>query len=296
MDKRQSTTIIPIAAILCVMVLLGGCDKLTEPLYDGDTVQDSQQYGSYNDNPPVVNNDQGPSVDDDQDPPVNNDPNPPADNNQNPSGGPALKIPPGQTFTGAIVTRGKDTYYFVDTIPLRAEGGSPLSGYTWSVAHLSALPVGTAVDPLTGMFHSNGGQLMPGTHKFEMTVSDGSRTATGSFALVVNKGDMVPVASFQQPAFDTISLPDAKTGWGYGATLRAFGNGPLPWTWRLASGKLPEGMDISPTTGVLRGTPFSSASGKTYEFTISVKDKDGKGAVIMVPRGNPPAYTISVPR
>ena len=171
-----------------------------------------------------------------------------------------------------------------------------MSGYTWSVDHLSALPVGTAVDPLTGMFHSNGGQLMPGTHTFGMMVSDGSRTATGSFTFVVNKGDMVPVASFQQPAFNTIPLPDAKTGWGYGATLRAFGNGPLPWTWRLASGNLPEGMSIEKSTGVVIGTPFSSAANKTFEFTISVKDKDGKEAIIMAPSGNPPAYTISVPR
>ncbi|MEK6961552.1 MAG: Ig domain-containing protein [Nanoarchaeota archaeon] len=280
MDKKQSMAIIPIVAIVCAMVILNGCDKLTEPLYQEDTAQDSQQSSSYNNNQLVVSDNQNPSVDGDQ----------------NPSGGPALQIPPGQTFTGAIVTRGAQTYYFVDNIPLRAQGGSPLSGYTWSVAHLSALPVGTAVDPLTGMFHSNGGQLMSGTHKFEMTVSDGSRTATGFFTFVVNKGDMVPVASFQQPAFDTIPLPDAKTGAGYGATLRAFGNGPLPWAWRLATGKLPEGMDISPTTGVVRGTPFSSTSGKTYEFTISVKDKDGKEAIIMAPSGSPPIYKISVPR
>lgn len=194
------------------------------------------------------------------------------------------------------MTRGKDTYYYVDTIPLRAEGGSPKPGYTWSVASLSALPVGTAVDPLTGMFKSNGGQLLQGTHKFDMVVSDGSRTATGSFTFTVEKGDMVPVASFQQPAFEDISLPDAKSGSGYGATLRSFGKGALPWTWSIVSGNLPAGLTLDKTTGVVHGTPFSSSAGKSYWFMISVTDKDGNQAAILAPSGNAPRYTISVPK
>ncbi|GAG59033.1 unnamed protein product, partial [marine sediment metagenome] len=105
-------------------------------------------------------------------------------------GTPELYIPVGQSLTGAIQVRGSDTYYSVNIETLRAYGGAPLSGYTWTVASLSALPPGTTVDPLTGIFHSSGGMLVPGTHTFDMTVSDGSRTATGTFTFVVNTGEI----------------------------------------------------------------------------------------------------------
>jgi hypothetical protein len=203
-------------------------------------------------------------------------------------------IPEGQYLTGSIVERGKEIYYYVDTQSLRAYGGAPLSGYTWSVASLSALPAGTTVDPLTGMFKSNGAALMPGTFTFDMVVSDGSKTATGSFSFTVQKGEFAPVEVFEQPALVTIPLPDAKTGKGYGASLWAAGQGELPWTWSLATGELPQGLAIDPIKGVIRGTPFSSAAGKTYEFTINVVDKTGQAAILPAQRA--PVYVISVPR
>ena len=212
------------------------------------------------------------------------------------SGTPDLYIPVGQSLTGAIQVRGSDTYYSVDSETLRAYGGAPLSGYTWTVASLSALPPGTAVDPLTGIFHSSGGKLVSGTYTFDMTVSDGSRTATGTFTFVVNTGEIVPVAVFQQPAVSFIPLPDANTGYGYGASLWALGNDTLPWSWYLATGELPPGLVIDQAKGVVRGTPHSSAAGNTYSFTITVKDKTGEEALIVGPGLQPPTYTISVPR
>jgi hypothetical protein len=205
-----------------------------------------------------------------------------------------LYIPEGQYLTGAINIRGDEISYSVDTQILRAYGGSPLSGYTWSVDSLSILPPGTAVDPLTGMFHHSGGMLVAGTYTFRMKVSDGSKTATGAFSFVVNSGEIVGVEEFEQPAISVIQLPDAVTGKGYGATLWASGNGVLPWSWHLNSGELPEGLVIDPAKGIVRGTPFPSAAGKTYSFTISVKDKTGKEA--LTPAGILPTYTIYVPR
>lgn len=206
----------------------------------------------------------------------------------------SLYIPPGQQFTGGIQTRGAVTNYFIDTAPLCAYGGSPLSGYTWSVANLSALPVGTTFDPLTGMFHASGGTLLAGTHNFKMEVSDGSTTATGSFSLLVRTGEMLPVAQFQQSGAATIPLPNAGSGVGYGASLWAMGSNELPWTWTVSGGVLPPGMTLDRSTGVVRGTPLSSAVGNTYRFTISVKDKTGKEAVSLSPNGQPPMYTILV--
>ncbi len=209
----------------------------------------------------------------------------------------SLYIPEGQTLSGIIQVIGSTTNYFVETATLLAYGGAPLAGYTWSVASLSALPAGTTVDPLTGIFHGSGGILLPGTHTFKMVVSDGSTTATGSFSFVVKTGDeFVGITVFSQPAVSTIALPDANTGVGYGASLRAFGRGDLKWSWYLGTGELPPGLEIDRSRGIVWGTPFSSAAGNTYGFTITVKDKNGTEAAIGGFRDNPPTYTISVPK
>lgn len=206
----------------------------------------------------------------------------------------ALYVPQGQQFTGAIQVRADKTYYSIDTAPLCAYGGAPLSGYTWKVANLSVFPPGTSVDPLTGMFHASGGTLLPGTHKFNMEVSDSSKTAIGAFSFTVATGEILGVAQFQQSGAPTIPLPDAKTGVGYGASLWAVGDSELPWSWYLRTGELPPGMAIDRASGVVRGTPFSSAAGNTYKFTVTVKDKTGKEAISVSPDRQPPTYTISV--
>jgi hypothetical protein len=200
----------------------------------------------------------------------------------------------GQTLTGMIVhTSGGGTLYYVNNETLLARGGSPLSGYTWSVDNLSAMPAGTIVSPLTGIFQSNGGALVAGTHQFNMKVSDGSKTATGTFTFVVSEYQgFGPLAVFQQPmGVFNITLPDANTGDGYGASLWALGDGALPWSWYLGSGEIPPGLVIDQANGVVRGTPNSSAAGKSYTFTITVKDKNGETAV-----DDGLSYHINVPK
>ena len=196
------------------------------------------------------------------------------------SGSPALIIP-GQNVRAMIVNLSNGKEYYVVNETLLARGGTPLSGYTWSVANLSAMPSGTIVNPLTGIFQSSGGILVNGTHKFRMTASDGSRTATAEFTLIVEEyNGFGPLAVFQQPlGIHNIYLPDAIAGYGYGASLWALGDGELPWSWYLESGNLPEGLVIDQANGLVRGTPSSSASGNTYTFTVKVKDSNGEEAV-----------------
>ena len=188
----------------------------------------------------------------------------------------------GQTLTGMIVhLNNGTTEYYVNNETLLARGGAPLSAYTWSVANLSAMPAGTIVEPLTGIFKSNGGILVAGSHQFKMTVSDGSHTTTGNFTFNVQEyQDFGPLAVFQQPlGVFNINLPDANSGYGYGASLWALGNGSLPWSWYLESGELPPGLVIDQANGIVRGTPNSSAAGTTYNFTVRVKDKDNNTAL-----------------
>jgi hypothetical protein len=155
------------------------------------------------------------------------------------------------------------------------------------------MPAGTIVSPLTGIFQSNGGALIVGTHQFTMKVSDGSKTATGTFTFVVNEYQgFGPLAVFQQPmGVFNINLPDANTGKGYGSSLWALGDGTLPWSWYLASGELPPGLSIDQANGVVHGTPNSSAAGNNYTFTVNVKDTNGETAV-----NDGLSYHINVPK
>lgn len=205
----------------------------------------------------------------------------------------ALYVPNGQQFTGGIQTQGGgQASYFVDKAPLCAYGGSPVSGYKWSIAPGSTLPPGTTFDPTTGMFYQGGSgvAIVAGTHTFKMVVSDGFTTATGTFSLVVNTGPILATATFQKSLAADIPLPDANTGIGYGVSLRAIGNGALPWAWSIMSGDLPPGLGLNSTSGVVYGTPLSSATGKTYKFRISVKDGLGVDAI------GEPTYSIFVPK
>jgi hypothetical protein len=178
---------------------------------------------------------------------------------------------------------------------LLAEGGSPLSGYTWTVAPGNTLPVGTNVNVLTGVFWGSGAGLTPGTYPFTMQVSDASTTATGTITLVVEQhGDIVPFPEFQQ-RIDTAEIPlmDARAGHPYGASLYVLGGQP-PYSWAEDTsypGRTDfdlSGLTIDATRGVVRGTPMSSAAGKTLRFRVVVHDSAGDTAI------GEPVYTIAV--
>jgi hypothetical protein len=177
---------------------------------------------------------------------------------------------------------------------LIAYGGEPLSGYTWTVSSGSAFPSGTTVEPLTGVFKGAGGtfSLRGGSYSFRMDVSDGSHTATGTITLVVteaNSGSPSPSAVFQQPIWTNLIFLYATTDEGYGASLYVMGGIP-PYSWSVATGSLPPGLVLDASRGVVRGTPFSSASGQVYDFTVKVTDSSGSTAV------GSPLYKITVIR
>lgn len=186
---------------------------------------------------------------------------------------------------------------------LIAFGGSPPAGYTWTLSPGSTFPPGTTVEPLTGIFKWTGGVLIPGTHSFTMTVSDGSRTAQGTFTFRVNdlRGGRIcgaPAQPFtQSPAGPARTLPDAVAGRAYGSSLfvQVGWTGSissrslhLPLRWSLLSGALSPGLVIDMSRGVVRGTPLSSALGQTFTFRVQVENDAGEVA------SDGPVYSITV--
>lgn len=73
-------------------------------------------------------------------------------------------------------------------------------------------------------------------------------------------------------------LPQGVLGTQYTGTLTATG-GTAPYTWSLSSGKLPAGLSLAPSTGVISGTPTANGS---YSFSVSVSDSGSQSATTTV--------------
>jgi len=63
-------------------------------------------------------------------------------------------------------------------------------------------------------------------------------------------------------------LPSGTIGVPYSVLLEADG-GTQPYTWSIAGGALPPGLNINPTTGEISGTPTTAG---TFGFTVQVED------------------------
>lgn len=74
-------------------------------------------------------------------------------------------------------------------------------------------------------------------------------------------------STLSAPTITTTSLPQAKVGISYSATLTATG-GLAPYTWSINDGALPPGLSLS-KTGSITGSPTASG---TFKFTALVTD------------------------
>jgi len=73
----------------------------------------------------------------------------------------------------------------------------------------------------------------------------------------------------------TTSLANGTVGTNYLATVSATG-GVTPYTWSIASGTLPPGLALNPSTGVISGTPTTRGP---WSFTVRVQDSQSPPAI-----------------
>jgi hypothetical protein len=148
---------------------------------------------------------------------------------------------------------------------LAANGGTP--PYNWSVSS-GQLPPGLALDSAAGLIA--GLPSATGQYSFSLQVQDSAsspRSATKSFQITVNN----PSTALR---ITTTALADGRLRTPYEASLSASG-GVTPYAWSVFSGRLPDGLSLSPATGVISGTP--SAKG-TFSFGAKVQDSVGEAA------------------
>ena len=150
---------------------------------------------------------------------------------------------------------------------LAADGG--VTPYTWSII-AGNLPRGLSLNTNTGAIIGtpSGG----GTSNFTVQVTDSnSPPANASAPLSITVIAAVPLS------ITTTSLPAGMTGTAYSANLTAIG-GVSPYTWSMASGSLPPGLQLNQTTGAIFGTPTTAG---TSNFTVQVADSETPPAIIV---------------
>jgi hypothetical protein len=96
-------------------------------------------------------------------------------------------------------------------------------------------------------------------------------TGCGASGPKTTSGGASPSSSSSSNLTISTSLPAGTVGTSYSATVAVAG-GAAPYTFTLASGELPKGLNLGDSSGTISGMP--SASGNS-SFTISVSDSNG---------------------
>ncbi|HSY13214.1 MAG TPA: Ig domain-containing protein [Verrucomicrobiae bacterium] len=137
---------------------------------------------------------------------------------------------------------------------LAASGGEP--PYTWSITS-GTLPPGLTLSSAGAI---SGIPTVAGSYPITIQVTDQfQNTASKSLSLTVAQGSLL---------ITTANLPNGTQGVGYSATLGAAGGEP-PYTWSVATGTLPDGLNVDPNSGVISGTPTTPGNS---QFTMQVTD------------------------
>jgi hypothetical protein len=92
----------------------------------------------------------------------------------------------------------------------------------------------------------------------------------------------------------TCAASAASEGVAYSSTVGATG-GTAPYTFSVASGSLPQGLTLNPSTGAITGTPTTAG---TYSYTVKVTDSKGNTAASAscgITVTAPPTLTIACP-
>lgn len=159
-------------------------------------------------------------------------------------------------ITTTAVASGTDGTGYTQT--LAATGG--VSPYSWAITS-GSLPAGVKLSS-AGVL--SGTPTVSGSFSFGVTVTDTESTAqkaSSTFKLTLS-------AAIPPLTISTATLPAGTDGIAYSNPMAATG-GTKSYTWSISAGKLPAGLTLAATTGVISGTPTTAG---TSTFTAKVTD------------------------
>jgi len=152
----------------------------------------------------------------------------------------------------------------VTTSPLSATISSGTS-YQFTATVRETSNVGVTWSATKGTISTNGvfvaPQAMASTTVAVTATSTADPSKQSSSTVTV-----LPVST--QPVITSNTVPSAIVGQSYMSVLQASG-GTSPYTWSLASGALPQGLQLDSATGTISGTPVQSGN---FSFAANVTD------------------------
>jgi hypothetical protein len=147
---------------------------------------------------------------------------------------------------------------------LSATGDIPI---TWSISAAGELPDGLTLDETTGVI--SGIPTTVGDSTFTVKASNEIGNVTKNFTITIN---LEPIAPDITPA----DLPVGTVGVAYSQTLSATGDAPITWSY---NGRLPAGLTLDETTGVISGTPTTA---ETAAFTVKAENAEGNDIELFI--------------
>jgi hypothetical protein len=155
---------------------------------------------------------------------------------------------------------------------LSASGGT--APYTFTVSS-GALPGGLTLNSATGAI--TGTPNAAGTFNFSITATD-TNGCTGSRLYTVT----IAAAGCPVITLSPSTLPPGMVTVQYSQSVTASG-GTAPYIYAVASGTLPNGLILNPSTGLISGVPAQSGL-----FTFTIRATDAGGCIGARP------YTLSI--
>ncbi len=110
-----------------------------------------------------------------------------------------------------------------------------------------------------------------GNAVLSLTVTPNRSPSARNFYLPVGTAQIQLVQPSNILTVTTTSVPGGAIGAYYATTLSASGGAPPYSNWTVATGSLPPGLTLNPTTGVISGIP-STRTGSPYAFSVTAKD------------------------
>jgi len=164
-------------------------------------------------------------------------------------------LPPPSVTTTALTNATPNANY---SATLQATGG--VGALTWSLAG-GALPTGLALSSSGAI---TGDPTASGTSIFTVQVTDSSAAPGGPASAQAS----LSLTVVTLVSISTMALPAGSEGISYLAEIDANGGTP-PYTWSLATGSLPAGLAMQPSSGVISGSPTAQGN---FTFTLAAKD------------------------